>query len=148
MAALNLDPIGILMQDSPSGKFYYLNGNGAFTEFVIPTASQNGYLSYVALLTQTGTDAPVATVLENTISGSIVWTYTAEGVYTGTLTGAFTENKTYLNINPIGDSASGYICGVTRTGSNTVLVTTSSVATLLGADSVLDNISIEIRVYP
>jgi len=30
------------------------------------------YLSYVALLTQSGTNAPVATVLENTI-GDIVW---------------------------------------------------------------------------
>jgi len=51
------------------------------------------YNSYTALLTQSGTSAPVATVLENTI-GNIVWTRYGVGNYKGTLTGAFVENKT------------------------------------------------------
>ena len=53
------------------------------------------YKVYTALLTQSGTDAPVATVLENTL-GDIVWSYVGVGGYIGTLTGAFTENKTIL----------------------------------------------------
>lgn len=55
-----------------------------------------GVKSYVALLTQSGTDAPVATVLENTLGGTVVWTRDSAGVYIGTLASAFTENKTYI----------------------------------------------------
>lgn len=54
------------------------------------------YLKYVALLTQSGTSAPTATVLENTLGGTIVWTRNDVGDYTGTLAGAFTENKTWF----------------------------------------------------
>lgn len=36
---------------------------------------------YRALLTQTGTDAPVAIVLENTLGGNVVWNYVGVGVY-------------------------------------------------------------------
>lgn len=39
---------------------------------------------YVAQLTQTGTAAPAATVLENGTLGTIAWTRTSAGVYTGT----------------------------------------------------------------
>lgn len=51
---------------------------------------------YVALLTQTGTSNPVATVLENSLGGTVVWTRDALGVYLGTLVGAFPANKTIL----------------------------------------------------
>jgi len=49
---------------------------------------------YRALLTQTGTDAPVATVLENTLGGTPVWTYQGVGIYRALLTDAFPENTT------------------------------------------------------
>ena len=47
---------------------------------------------YRALLTQTGTNAPVATVTENTLGGDVVWTYNAEGTYIGTLADAFSTS--------------------------------------------------------
>lgn len=50
------------------------------------------YKEYVALLTQSGTDAPVATVLSNTI-GNIVWTRVNVGSYDGILNGAFPSDK-------------------------------------------------------
>lgn len=53
------------------------------------------YKKYVALLTQSGTDAPIATILENTI-GAIVWTRGSLGDYIGTLAGAFPQNKTFI----------------------------------------------------
>ena len=61
-----------------------------------PSTSGGGasYLVYTALLTQTGTDAPVATVLQNTLGGTVVWSYSSIGIYTGTLAGVFTNNKT------------------------------------------------------
>ena len=54
------------------------------------------YKVYTALLTQTGTDAPVATVLENTLGGTVVWTYSNVGEYTATLSSAFTTNKVFF----------------------------------------------------
>jgi len=59
------------------------------------------YKVYTALLTQTGTDAPVATVLENTL-GDIVWSRVNVGVYLGTLNGAFLSDKTFIPTNPNG----------------------------------------------
>jgi hypothetical protein len=56
-----------------------------------------GYKVYKALLTQTGTDAPVATILENTL-GNVVWTRDNVGSYKATLTGGFTINKTGISI--------------------------------------------------
>lgn len=52
------------------------------------------YKVYSALLTQSGTDAPIATVLENTLGGTVAWRREAVGVYYGTLVGAFTKDKT------------------------------------------------------
>jgi hypothetical protein len=52
------------------------------------------YKYYVALMTQAGGGAPVPTILENNI-GTIIWARSAEGTYTATLAGAFTEDKTY-----------------------------------------------------
>jgi hypothetical protein len=60
--------------------------------------SERPYKVYTALLTQTGTNAPVATILENTI-GNIVWTYISTGVYVGNLISAFPLNKTYFSVN-------------------------------------------------
>ena len=52
------------------------------------------YKIYRALLSQSGTSAPVATVIENTLGGSVSWGYAGVGYYTATLTGAFLEGKT------------------------------------------------------
>jgi len=48
---------------------------------------------YVALPTQSGTDAPVATVLKNTLGGEVVWTYVGIGYYR-----VEAENCALLNI--------------------------------------------------
>ncbi len=55
---------------------------------------------YIALLTQTGSSAPVATVLKNSLGGTVVWTRNGAGDYTGTLAGAFTANKTGFLMSP------------------------------------------------
>lgn len=54
------------------------------------------YRVYTALLTQSGTAAPVATVLENTLGGTVVWSRNDVGTYVATLSGAFTANKTFF----------------------------------------------------
>jgi hypothetical protein len=97
---------------------------------------------YTALLTQTGTDAPVATVLENTLGGTVVWSYFGLGDYFATLSGVFTENKTWCiggSQNPIG-GAELVIIG--RSNSNSIELIAPS------GDGVLLDCCIEIRVYP
>lgn len=54
-----------------------------------------GYKSYVALISQSGASAPTVNVLENNL-GNIVWSRSYAGSYRGTLSGAFTLNKTYI----------------------------------------------------
>jgi hypothetical protein len=65
------------------------------------TASEKiPYRVYAALLTQSGTNPPVATVLQNTLGFNIVWYYESGGFYslqnssTGVL---FDKNKTFIN---------------------------------------------------
>lgn len=59
-----------------------------------------GYRSYTALLTQTGTNPPVAKVLENTLGEEVVWTYGGVGIYEANLSltsQLFSEQKFYIN---------------------------------------------------
>ena len=55
-----------------------------------------GTKMYTALLSQSGTDAPVAAVLQNTLGGTVVWTRAVVDRYRGTQSNAFTENKTFI----------------------------------------------------
>src|SRR5207249_2358364 len=49
---------------------------------------------YRALLTQSGTDAPVATILQNALPVVPTFTYVSPGVYNMAATGIFVQNKT------------------------------------------------------
>ena len=69
--------------------------NGRAVSDILPT-----YKKYVALITQTSTNAPTVIELENTI-GPIVWSRVNVGIYEGTLTGAFTTNKTYTMLSQL-----------------------------------------------
>ena len=106
-----------------------------------------GYLEYVALLTQSGTDAPVATVLKNTLGGTVVWTRSAPGEFLGTLANAFPIDRTllfsqYSLPTIVGDEVFG------------LFVRVSADAVKIGiydGSTFIDNVSaypIEIRVYP
>ena len=95
------------------------------------------YKVYTALLSQSGTNAPTAIVLENTI-GAIVWSRTVIGGYFATLSGAFTTDKTSVLITN-GSANSTYIHGAQ--------VSTSNVNVITVADGQIDKATIEIRVY-
>lgn len=100
------------------------------------------YKVYTALLTQTGTGAPTATVLENTLGFVPTFTYNGVGIYR--LVGTFDITKTIVIFeNPsktsIDSTTSSYNVGsrvnlYSRTGG--VL-----------ADNMLDHTSIKIEVY-
>lgn len=85
------DNYPVIYDEGNSKSYYVKTGNK-----VEITGGSSSYLVYSALLTQSGTDAPVATVLQNTLGGTVVWTRNSTGQYLGTLAGAFTLNKTVV----------------------------------------------------
>ncbi len=105
------------------------------------------YSVYVAILNQSGANAPVATVLENTI-GEINWTYDSVGVYYGTLAeGEFDRTKTFITCNA-SDNSNPYFmfAAVDESDSTRIIVETFDGSgpsyTELG-----DEGFIEVRVY-
>lgn len=106
-----------------------------------------GYKVYTALLTQSGTSAPVATVLENTI-GAIVWTYENPGVYFAHLAGAFPVAKTQVFITKTkSGSLVNSLNDEDNEPSDNVLVSTTNLSGT-NQNGWLYLTSIEIRVYP
>jgi len=110
-------------------------------------ANVRPYQVYTALLTQIS-GAPVATVLENTI-GNIVWTRSNAGQYVGTLSGAFVSGKTALFIQKSVGLAKIQLVPkdlwIEYTDANTITIITTDDTNLI--DNVLNNTTIEIRVY-
>lgn len=114
------------------------------------------YTVYRALLNQAGgAVAPTPTVLENTI-GAIVWSYTAAGVYSATLLGAFPAGKTYVMMGNSMNGSAGF--GLASTGgillagrvSNNVVginLYTDITIPALGDAGMADQ-AIDILVYP
>ena len=100
-----------------------------------------GYTTYTALLTQTGVNNPVATVLKNDIGATITWTRTAFGEFTATASSAvFTAAKTIVFLNN----------GIGALGNQSVRWSNPGTTTVfLDAlqDGFLTNASIEIRIY-
>jgi hypothetical protein len=130
-----------------------LENDGIATTNLTVTQTINGrpandmlrnYQRYIALITQTSTSAPTVIELENTI-GPIVWTRKATGEYVGTLSGAFTANKTYATIS---QSLADSIVMITTTASDINIITTNLHSpTAAKHDSHLSKNTIEIRVY-
>ena len=100
------------------------------------------YKVYTALLNQTGTAAPVATVLENTLGEDVVWTYNSEGNYSTTISYQ-TIPVSFLTNNNINIIA---FC-INEFSTVSVLTTYSINFPDENADGQLIDTPIEIRVY-
>ena len=109
------------------------------------TIKSDDYLVYTALITQTGTSAPTATVLKNTLGGTVVWSYNGVGDYTATLSGVFTANKTTVTAISNNISTAKEASGVWETTSTIDVYTTDAWDS---ANDVLNVSFFEIRVYP
>ena len=102
-----------------------------------------GYTAYTAIINQSGTNAPVATILKNNTGYTYTWTRTGAGEYTITAScNAFTSNKTIVFVN----------CG--NTGFNQLMPSwerLSDTAILIGqpplGDGAFVNGAFEIRIY-
>jgi len=127
----------------------------ANTTVSVPAPSVDGsytlalekYKSYVAVLNQTGTSAPVATVLENSLSGTIVWSYVSTGIYDATLAGAFNSSKTavFFNKGEVTGTTSGKSGAFVNTSDTVRVMTVSNGSSSNGE---VNKATIEIRVYP
>jgi len=115
--------------------------NGESVNTILPT-----YKKYIALISQTGILDPTVTILENTI-GNIVWTRSAAGDYFGTLNGVFLEPKTYILFQNQFNVGGDYISTVRRWDDDNVAIQTRD-GFGAGADDILYNTTLEIRVYP
>ena len=100
-----------------------------------------GYASLVQLLTQTGTNAPVATEVYNNTGQTFTWSYVSQGVYRITSTNTpFTVNKTVVFINT-GSINNGVFEPRWSRISDTVVEIVSS------SDYLCTNGSFEIKIY-
>ena len=120
--------------------------------------SSVAYSVYTALMSQSGTNAPTVTILENTI-GDIVWTYAAVGSYNGTLTGAFPSNKVFWIVGNEAQYNNGPQSYTSKTRmiyrvtddiiniSNNEIVFTAGSFTSSNRYNNIVNVPIEIRVY-
>lgn len=97
------------------------------------------------LLTQTGTNAPTAVEIENSLGGVIVWSRVSAGFYYGTLNGAFPATK-IADKTGILDTFTGSNFRVFRDTDNRVGVFTRASIGSANADALLSNTYIEILV--
>ena len=108
-------------------------------------SGSTAYDSYVALLTQASTAAPVATVLSNNLTATLTWARTSPGVYTLTANAAtFTANKTIVFLN----AGSGIpLISAERTSDTVLTVKTFVPSSSAAVDASITNGSFEVRIY-
>ncbi len=123
-------------------QFYTIGGG-------IINSGSNGVKVYKALLTQTGTNVPVATVLENSLGGAIVWSRDSQGFYIGSLVGAFPNELKVFSLLGMQKNDNDVLFQQGWNDADSIYIATYKVdgGTVL-ADSLLINTSILIEVYP
>jgi hypothetical protein len=114
--------------------------------------NSGGAKIYVAYLTQTGTNAPVATVIKNTLGGTVVWARSSTGSYTGTLAGAFVAANLAIPSSPlfVPLSTTDFKLVYTSRFSDDVISVTSfsgPLSTIVIVDGMLTGFFIKIEVY-
>ena len=132
-----------------------ISASPATTANQVPTWGQvqavaaRPYKVYTALLTQTGTNAPTATVLENTLGGAVTWTRNSAGVFYGTLSaGLFTANKT-VKFATLGYTGISVNATIEVESASTSIIAVATRVNGNQTDDVMSRggTSIEIRIY-
>ena len=106
-------------------------------------AAARPYKVYTALLSQTGTNAPVATILENTLGVVPTYSYGGAGEYKVIHTDGFTLNKTVVFMNTALNSQTASIL-IDYQSNDAIHISTFDTTP---QNDILFNTSIEIRVY-
>lgn len=145
--------------ESNTGKAKLGDGVTAWNSLGYWNPAQGNVKAYRALLTQSGTDAPAATVLENTLGETPTPSYNGTGDYTfSTVGNVFTENKTFFVYpSTICDPGTGVkFIKVTRNNAGSYNIATANAEAAGGgalavpsaADGILTNFPLTILVYP
>lgn len=117
-----------------------------------PTQTQFGnlidtlypYEKYSVLTLQSSTNAPTVRVLDNTLGGTVAWTYVSAGKYRATLAGVFTADKTFFVVH---NSVLDQRTTVYWESANAFIVEVFTFAGAAANDRITD-MSLEVRVYP
>jgi hypothetical protein len=105
------------------------------------------YKSYVAIVSQTGTSAPVVnTLLGNTLGGTVSFAYSTTGEYDITIGGLFTNNKTVIIAGPGRRTTASAILGTTIVSTSLIKLYSYNDAGL-ATNGLISLVPIEIRVY-
>ena len=143
---------GEKLQVTGSGKFTgTISASPATTANQVVVKSQldaaaRPYKVYTALLIQRETNAPTATVLENTLGGTVTWGYSSTGNFTITTSGLFTIAKIHTVFQ-----MSGYSSPIGAYSTSLAQRSTSIIdLKVINGSSFTNNFEgfIEIRVYP
>ena len=110
-----------------------------FSGATVTGIGSRSYKVYTALITQVGEDAPTVVVLENTFPSAIVWSKTSGDRYLGTLAGAFTANKTWVNVAILTNAGSIPL--------EAARISDDAVRIEMSTGGLLTSTPIEIRVY-
>ena len=155
MANISTYPIGTPAQgDLIPGTQKYTDANGKtenltknFTVAQLAAFANSyslGYTVYTALITQSGTAAPTAVVLQNTTGGTITWTRVSVGSYKAAISGVtFVENKTAVLL---GNTNVAMSIAALRKTTTDVTLEQKLISTNASTDA-LDDVVIEIRIY-
>ena len=131
---------GEMYQDTDTGVVYTRSGTS-----ITESNGSKRYTTWTGLMSQTGTGAPTLDAeLNNSLGGSIVFTYLSAGSYRGTLSSAFsTQNKFFALVNT--GNANG-ILSIRWENANSFFIITRDF-TGASANSLLSYSHIEIKVY-
>jgi len=103
------------------------------------------FKEYVAIINQSSTSDPTATVISNELGGTVTLNYVSVGSYTATLTGAFTTNKTIVSITSGNSSVSASLFGYSS-DSDTIRFGSYDLSGS-AKDGIIENSTFIIRVY-
>ena len=130
---------------SSQNNLIIISGRNDFYNLIQDTAENGGTTdrTYIALISQSGINPPVANVLSNTLSGEIIWTYNSSGNYSGTLTGAFPITGTFFSI---GDMNSRGFMSIETSSVNAFSIGSRDF-TITPANNIFNYTSLKIQVY-
>jgi hypothetical protein len=160
------DPDSINTGQLTIGVSYFINDNSPGMDFSNVGAPNNNVGTYFVA---TGTNpnswgeyegngdysiltynlgAPVVTVLENTLGGDVIWSYSDTGAYLGTIEGGFPLYKTFLQGHSISEDGGSYrVTSLLNIPPNSILVTSTYPVETFIQNDILNMTPIEIRVY-
>lgn len=127
--------------DFVAGKGIYISNGTNWTQIMSMT---NSAKTYKALISQSGTNAPTAKVLENTLGGTVLWTRDNPGRYNLELTGAFVADKTMVLAAQLNNPLWVIVGDYQDDNSVHFRISDNGVY----ADDLLNDTAIEILVYP